>query len=254
LLGDDPTPSAYIGEGDDISTRIQQHLKNKDFWDRLVVVTSKDANLTKAHARYLEARLISVAKSAHRVELLNNTNPEPMSLPEADVADMEYFVEQLQIVLPVVGVDILRSLSTAKQITPASSEDAIISPIFVLERKKAGIRATAQQIDGEFTVLAGSKAAREVKTSDTYSPSTASAYNSYRSLHQKLVDSGALVPAGQLMTFSQDTVFSSPSTAGAIVVGGSCNGRVSWVTQTGQSFGAWENEGVDLTAVEGHDA
>ncbi|MGH2535608.1 MAG: GIY-YIG nuclease family protein [Thermomicrobiales bacterium] len=254
LLGDNPAPSAYIGEGDDISTRIQQHLKNKDFWDRLVVVTSKDANLTKAHARYLEARLITIAKSAHRVELANNTSPDPVLLPEADVADMEYFVDQLQIVLPVLGVDILRGVDAAKHLAPKASQDAIISPVFVLERKSVGIRATAQQIDGEFTVLTGSTAAREVKKSVKHSPSTTAAYNAYRALHQKLIDSSVLVPTDRLMTFAQDTVFSSPSTAGAIVVGGSCNGRKSWVTETGQTFGDWENQGVDLTSMEGHDS
>lgn len=251
LLGDDPTPTAYIGEGDDLSTRIQQHLKNKDFWDRMVLVTSKDANLTKAHARYLESRLIQIAQQVHRVELDNNTHPEPILLPEADVADMEYFVDQLQIVLPVLGVDILRGARSNKQSALEPVGDSIISPVFVLERKKWGIKARAQQFDGEFTVLAGSVAAKEVKVSDNYSRSTANAYAAYRALQEKLVASGVLEPSGNLMTFTQNTVFSSPSTAGAIVVGGSCNGRVAWVSEAGQSFGAWETQGIDLSASGG---
>lgn len=57
LLGDDPDSlggsRAYIGEADDISNRLRQHSRpedqgGKDFWDRVTVVTSKDANLTKA--------------------------------------------------------------------------------------------------------------------------------------------------------------------------------------------------------------
>jgi hypothetical protein len=92
LLGDDPESLggslAYIGEGDDVGKRLYQHaraedLGGKDFWDRAVVLTSKDANLTKAHARYLESRFITLAMQARRSLLVNGTAPAPLPLPEA---------------------------------------------------------------------------------------------------------------------------------------------------------------------------
>jgi hypothetical protein len=55
LLGDDPESFggtlAYIGEGDEVRTRLKQHARadeqgGKDFRDRAVMLTSKDANLT----------------------------------------------------------------------------------------------------------------------------------------------------------------------------------------------------------------
>jgi hypothetical protein len=57
--------------------------------DLAIVVTSKDANLTKAHARHLESRFIALAQQAARCRLDNGTAPEPLPLPEADVSDME---------------------------------------------------------------------------------------------------------------------------------------------------------------------
>jgi hypothetical protein len=78
LLGDDPESTggslAYIGEGDDVGKRLYQHARaedrgGKDFWDRAIILTSKDANLTKAHARYLESRLIALAVQAKRSRL-----------------------------------------------------------------------------------------------------------------------------------------------------------------------------------------
>jgi hypothetical protein len=97
LLGDDPETLggtlAYIGEGDDVSQRLAQHARSegqggKDFWDRAVVLTNKDANLTKAHARYLESRFITLARQAGRSRITNGTSPLPLPLPEADVSDM----------------------------------------------------------------------------------------------------------------------------------------------------------------------
>jgi hypothetical protein len=99
LLGDDPESLggslAYIGEGDDVGKRLYQHARaedqgGKDFWERAIVLTSKDANLTKAHARYLESRFITLAQQARRSRLTNDTAPVPLPLPEADVSDMEY--------------------------------------------------------------------------------------------------------------------------------------------------------------------
>ncbi|MCW5757184.1 MAG: GIY-YIG nuclease family protein [Phycisphaeraceae bacterium] len=51
----------YPGEADSVYWRLKEHDKEKDFWTRAVAITSKDMNLTKAHGRYLESRLIQMA-------------------------------------------------------------------------------------------------------------------------------------------------------------------------------------------------
>lgn len=67
----------------------------KDFWTEAVVLTSKDASLTKAHARYLEARLIGLAQEANRARLLIGTTPPLVAWPEADLSNMECFSPRL---------------------------------------------------------------------------------------------------------------------------------------------------------------
>ena len=167
LLGDDPETFggtvAYIGEGDDVGTRLRQHAREqggKDFWERAIVLTSKDANLTKAHARYLESSFIALAQQARRSRLVNGTAPPLLPLPEADVSDMEYFIAQVKIILPVLGVNILRAPATAGVTAPSAEPEpaSLASPTFELHLKKEGITATAREIDGEFTVLEGSGA------------------------------------------------------------------------------------------------
>src|SRR5665647_3017101 len=111
LVGPDPDdPSralASIGEGDNVLKRLLRRSWNeaKDSWERTVVIVSKDENLTKSHVRYLESRLIKLAQDAHRAKLTNDTAPELASLPEPDVADMEFFLDQVQMILPVLGFD-----------------------------------------------------------------------------------------------------------------------------------------------------
>ena len=197
LLGDDPGstggPLAYIGEDDDVGKRLYQHARaedqgGKDFWDRAIVLTSKDANLTKAHARYLESRFITLATQARRSHLLNGTAPAPLPLPEADVSDMEYFIAQAKIILPVLGVNILRSAAISVDAAEtATSRGRASSPVFALHVKKDGIAARARQIDGEFTVLQGS-AARAAWTGPEHS---------YKALHQACARRGARSGARQ---------------------------------------------------------
>lgn len=245
LLGDDEAAvgdtRCYIGEADVVAERLRSHNRDKAFWDRVIVVTSKDTNLTKSHGRYLESKLITLAKNAARVALDNGTAPPVPALPEADASDMDYFVLQLQIVLPVLGVNAIRVRPASAPATPVESSE---SPIFRLQHTKLGVDAQAQQVDGEFTLLSGSWVVGSwhgVGKAD----STVRAYASYRAQHEALIADGTIVVEGKRGRLSRDTVFSSPSTAGAVALGRSCNGRREWISPEGVTFGAWESRGVE---------
>lgn len=242
LLGDedDGGVRCYVGEADDVASRLRHHLKNKTFWDRVVLITSKDANLTKAHGRYLESRLITLATQAGRVSLDNGTAPPLPPLPEADRSDMDYFVSQLQIVLPVLGVNAIRVKESA------ASRGATVdteSPIFRLAQDKLGVNAMAQQLDGEFTMLAGSLVV-PVWHGVGKAASTVRSYEGYRSQHQRLVAEGSIDVTDNIGKLTRDVPFSSPSTAGAVALGRSCNGRREWIYEGG-TFGQWETRDVE---------
>ena len=247
LLGDDETAvgetRCYIGEADVVADRLRHHTRDRDkeFWDRVVVVTSKDTNLTKSHGRYLESRLITLAAEANRATLANSTAPPIPRLPEADASDMDYFLSQLQIVLPVLGVNAIR-VRPLKTVAPNASDHGL-SPVFALRHAKLRVDARAQQIDGEFTMLTGSTVVA-VWHGVGKADSTLKAYASYRAQHQRLVSDGAIVVMDGLGRLTRDVVFSSPSTAGAVALGRSCNGRREWISADG-TFGEWESRGVD---------
>jgi hypothetical protein len=249
------TRAVYVGEGDDISRRLRQHARSeeqggKDFWDRVLIFTSKDANLTKAHARYLEARLLDVAQAAGRAQVTNTQTPEPALLPEADISDMEYYLSQVLTVLPVLGVHDFRkpaSLTNARTgITVASTDiEDTTSPVFRFRLAKYGIEARAQEADGEFTVLSGSDARSSWNREDKKA--------GYRGLYDRLFDEGSLVlsPDGSKASFTRDVAFNSPSAAAAVVAGRAANGRKSWRSETtGETFGEWQNRGLDALPAE----
>lgn len=142
--------------------------------------------------------------------------------------------------LPVLGVNAIRVRPTRGS---AEVPDPIQSPVFSLSRKRQGVDGRAQQIDGEFTMLSGSLVV-SIWQGVGSAVSTQKAYASYRAQHEGLIADGSIVIENGMGNTTRDIVFSSPSTAGAVALGRSCNGRVEWVSTEG-SFGVWESRGVD---------
>jgi sugar/nucleoside kinase (ribokinase family) len=229
IFGDDDTeggqPLLYIGEGDDISKRLASHNKDKDFWTRFIAITSKDLNLTKAHVRYLESRLIEIAGHANRSALINKDRPQFDLLPEADIADMETFLEEIQLVLPVLGADFLKAVShtqstSSDKRSAQNAQDETGHVTFVLQAEKWGIDATAQEAEGEFVILAGSHGSLKEKPSF---------YGRAKQLRDRLLQTGVLrVTSDDTFVCQSDITFSSPSSAAKFLWGTSRNGRTDW--------------------------
>jgi hypothetical protein len=246
LVGPDPDnpgkDRVYIGEGDSVLTRITAHDSDetKDFWTRVVLVISKDQNLTKAHVRYLESRLIQMVQLADRASLANGTAPAPLALPEPDVADMEHFLDQIQMVFPVLGFGFLRPKPIVS-LPGQPGGDADESPVFVMNQ--VGACAKARETAGQFVVMKGSTARKQGVPS----------WTSYKPLRDQLVQDGKLVDGAdsQYYVFAEDVAFSSPSAAAAIIRAGNANGRLEWRAEgTGQTYQDWYEDRLKAAGVE----
>ena len=100
----DELPTIYVGQGDEIRTRLDSHYTNKDFWDWGYVFVSKGTMLNRAHTTWLEHALIDRAHEAHQCHLDNATKPKEPSLSEWERADTEGFLREMLRILPLLGV------------------------------------------------------------------------------------------------------------------------------------------------------
>ncbi|RTL61587.1 MAG: GIY-YIG nuclease family protein [Pseudonocardiaceae bacterium] len=240
LFGPDPEDAlsmrAYIGEADIVKDRINQSAEERTFWETAVIVTTSDEALTKGHVRYLEARLIEMASDAGRVKLDNGQAPKSdrRRLPEADRANMEAFLANLRVILPVVGLDFLKPRPRA--LTPAgplSHEDG--EPKFEL-RHRSEVQATAVEEDDEFVVLAGSQALKDAGYVGT---------NSYGELKKELIAQGVLATTEteSVYRFVKPYVFRSPSAAAAVILDRNSNGRREWkVVGSKLTYHEWQEQ------------
>lgn len=244
LYGPDPeTPAkmqSYIGEADNIIDRIPNSANNQGaWWETAVVITTSDNALNKGHIRYLEARMIELAKEAGRATLANTQLPQAQRrhLPEAEQANMETFLITLKAVLPLVGLDLFKPLPQrpqvgASQMTSGQAGSLDDEVVFTITHK-SGVSATAFESGEEFVIRAGSQAIRD----------SGSKGHNYVKLKDELIAQGILAPQSDKMflVFTKEYPFSSPSAAASVVLDRASNGRSEWhILNSDETFAQWQ--------------
>jgi hypothetical protein len=131
----DDLPTVYVGQGDEIGTRIESHHASKDFWDWCFAFVSKGDALNRAHITWLEHALLDRAKSAERCHLDNTVQPREPALSESERADTQGFLRELLRILPLLGVRVFEKPTAVAtpgteppSVRRSDSRDTIVVP------------------------------------------------------------------------------------------------------------------------------
>ena len=208
LFGDDENTAekiAYIGEAENIYSRLCRHNKNKDFWNECVAFVSKDNSLNKAHIKYIEHELYQTGKKAKRYIIKNESNPTKSSLGNADEIRAEKFINKIKIITNMFGY---------KMFIQLVNEDEKSDNILHLTNN--GIcYAYGMVTDEGFVVLKGSKIKDGI-----YDSLSKSLYG----FCEKERNSSDIVDK----VYINDHLFSSPSMAAIAILGRNANGYTEW--------------------------
>jgi hypothetical protein len=244
LIGGDETEPGrllgYIGESEGVGGRLATHSADpaRGFWNDTVVLVSKDENLTKSHARYVEAALIRAVSDNPRWTLPNTNRPsiDAGKLPLPDRVAMDEFIDQTKTLVGALGWDLFKVVrgpvapaATAVEASPATSPAKDERFSFRGEGFDAEMKIGAS---GEIIVTGGSKA--RLRTTPTIPKGTVA-------IRQILQERGVLKPTQDHLIFETEYTFSSASAAAAVVIGASANGRVAWKLPDGRTYAEWED-------------
>jgi hypothetical protein len=221
----------YIGEAESILRRLNQQIAHKEFWNEAIAFVSKDENLNKAHIKYLENRLFDIAKFAKRYRIENSVIPTQSSISESDTAEMEEFIENIKMLTNALGHKVFEEKREVKLLRKQDT--------FYLKATR-GAEARGEPTSDGFVVFKGSKAAGNTAASMT---------QIFHTLRKRLMEEGVLIPSGDAFEFTDDYIFSSPSTASSIVLGRNSNGLTDWKLTDGTSLKDYEKS--DLIANNG---
>lgn len=225
----------YIGEAENVWDRLKNHDSKKDFWNEVILFTSKDDNLTKSHIKYLESRIVQIANETKRYGLKNGNNPTLSSLPLPDRDAMEEFLSNIKVLTGTLGHKFLEN--------PIAIKKSVETDIVLTEKTKdkitndtngdlelfldvSGIQASAIQTNEGLVVLENSRVSK--KPTKNYG---------YGSLRDELISENVITKnSNDDFYFTRNYLFSSASAAAAVILGYSVNGRSKWKNKDGKSI------------------
>lgn len=226
----------YVGETANGIARMSDHDEKKDFWDTVILVQCKDTTLTKTHCSYLEYRLYQIItqETIYDTENARALRDYTGELSDADISDMETFIDNLRFVLPALGCQVLTPIAS-KPAVDTVGEPAPIEAEFMLNSSDGVVNATAFIRDGIFTVRAGSRGRL------TFQPSV---YDSIRKNRATLIDKGKIIehPDTDSVELVADVSFTSTSTPATMLMGSPVSGPFYWkvLGQPNVSYKDWE--------------
>ena len=163
----------------------------------------------------------------------NSVVPTKSSLSESDRSEMEVFLENIKVLVSTLGHKIFDSKREVHKEN--------LSPIFILKSQN-GADAQGKPIAEGFLVLKGSK------VTTTEMPSLSASLKARRT---QLLTVQILKLKGKKLEFTEDYIFTSASTASAIILGRSANGLKEWKLPWGPTMKAFEvNEAINTEFIK----
>ncbi|EJE4200853.1 GIY-YIG nuclease family protein [Vibrio cholerae] len=96
--------SIYIGQGDDVRPRLENHAKDKPYWNKVMIFSSPRLNV--AFTFNIEKEFIKLARFANRYKVENGDLGQAKKLGSDDAAYYENFVAKSKEVLSMANVDV----------------------------------------------------------------------------------------------------------------------------------------------------
>lgn len=224
---DGSDPRVYIGQTGDLRARLAAHNKEKDFWQRALVLISRTNSLTQTHTLFLEWFSLEAARKAGRYANENGNAGSRPYTPAPLEADCHEIFETGSVLLSTLGYPLFESV-----VPPARKADS--PEIFYC--RSSGANGRGMYTPEGFVVLAGSTGRRENVPSIVGT--------SGERLRQNLEQAGVYRVEGDQVVFQRDHLFRSPSMAALALMGRSSNGWIDWKAADGGTLDEAKRQGT----------
>lgn len=186
---DDDLPTVYVGQGEEIGSRIESHLESKDFWDWGYGFVSKGNSLNRAHITWLEHSLLELAKSAKRCRLDNANQPKEPGLSESDRADTQGFLREMLRILPLLGVRVFekpKPVAIPGVATMSSSMEPVLDPrdTVIVPAQEPGFTETFLNQHCWYAIRIGGGMLKKIKYIGAYQSAPVSAITYYAAVQR----------------------------------------------------------------------
>ncbi|MBX3587396.1 MAG: GIY-YIG nuclease family protein [Ramlibacter sp.] len=220
---DGAEPRVYIGQTGDLRQRLAKHHREKEFWERALVLISRTNSLTNTHALFLEWLCVQSARRAGRYGDENGNSGSRPHTPAPLEADCLEIYDTGRTLLATLGFPLFEPVAKPSPAASTETEDEFVCTA-------TGARGRGLYTEEGFVVLAGSVGRLESVPSII---GTAGGR-----LRERLLESGAMEAQGDKVVFRRDHLFRSPSMAALALLGRTANGWLEWKTADGRTLDA----------------
>lgn len=105
LLSDE---KVYVGQASDLERRTRQHLTDKDWWNKVILMTTKDDGFNASDIDYLEASLIDLASKVGKLDSDNKKKGNPQKVDEFRQTELEQYLGEALFLLELIGVRVFK--------------------------------------------------------------------------------------------------------------------------------------------------
>ena len=104
--------TVYIGQSSDLAKRITQHTVGKDWWESVVILTTKDDSLTHSDIDYLESVLIEKAFSINKLDCDNKNKGNNPKVSKFQKVFLDQYLEEALFLMQLIGITVFCEKTT----------------------------------------------------------------------------------------------------------------------------------------------
>ena len=202
----------YIGQTRNGVVRLDDHNRSKDFWNKAIMFLADNKTFSLDMISGLEAFAINKAYESKRYKVENSVNPK-YEIDEYDLPLIEEVYEEIQFIMATQGYKMDNSKTTLNEAD-------------TLHTTRNGILAFGVYDGEHFEVLEGSEIDMNRKCHSA----------KIEKQRQTALANGDIVSVEGKYKLAVSVSFTSPSSAGQFVLGGSINGWVEWKDKDGKTI------------------
>ena len=135
----------YVGQSFDLAKRVTQHTVGKDWWESVVILTTKDDSLNHADIDFLEAVLIEKAFNINKLDCDNKNKGNPPKVDKFRKVYLGQYLEEALFLMQLIGITVFAGNGN-KCKTKKSSAIPQISTIDTKTKLAIGKRAKAEAV------------------------------------------------------------------------------------------------------------
>lgn len=209
---DNKIAQIYVGQTRNGVSRLDDHNRSRDFWNKAIMFLADSKTFSLDMISGLEAYAIAKAVEAKRYKVENAVNPK-YEIDEYDLPLIEEVYEEIKFIMATQGYKMDYS-------SKATNSDN------VLHTTRNGILAYGIYNGEKFEVLEGSEIDMRKKCNS----------GKMEALRQTAIQNGDISYCNNKYILNVSVSFTSPSSAGMFVLGGSINGWVEWKNKDGKTI------------------